>query len=186
MVIRQDHRLAGALRLAGIARAHLQSAPGKTRPDRLHHRLVVDHLQPEQFRHGFARDVIRRRPEPAGDEHDFRASERLGQRVANARAAIRHRDLPFEPQPERKERLGKNARMRVEDAAEQQFGAGIEDFDAHRFRFSARIVSPSACTSDQFARASQAHGQLRSGGSTTAQSSIGRVVASARCRSSSG
>ncbi len=130
-LIRQHHRLRRPLRLPRDPCAHRQAAPREPLRDRLHHLLIVDQRQPQQFRRDLPRDVIRRRPESAGDDHDLRAREALEQRAANV-GAIGHRHLAIHPQPEWKERLRQEAEMSIEHAAKQQFGAGIDDFNAHR------------------------------------------------------
>ena len=87
-------------------------------------------FEAEPFADDFARDVVGRRAEPAGDEDDFRARRGLGESLAD-HVAIGHRDLPGDAQAERKQRLGEKFEVGVEDIAEQQLGAGIDDFDAH-------------------------------------------------------
>src|SRR5438067_2196396 len=95
--------MCGSSFAAMIARAR-SSTSGEAGLDGCEHFSVEVHFNPEQFGHDIARDVVCRRPEAAGDEHDVRPRECFAQRVADC-FAIRHRDLPLHAQAKRKEFL---------------------------------------------------------------------------------
>ena len=132
----------GAVRIpehGGLARAQslelhavirLQSATREAFLNRAPDFLVVLQLQAEQFRDDVARDVVRRGAEAAGHEHDVGVSKRVAHGVAD-RPAVGHRDLPLHAQPEREKLARDECEVRVHGAAEHEFGAGIDDLDAH-------------------------------------------------------
>ncbi len=128
--IGQDDGFRGALGLPPIARAHGHVTPGEALFDGGHHRFIVDQCEAQQFGDRFAGEVIGGRAQSAGDQHHIGPAKGLGHRLANG-IAIRHGDLALDPQAERKKRLADKLEMGVEDAAEEEFRAGIEDFDAH-------------------------------------------------------
>ena len=139
VLVGQHRGLGRAQRLEPDPRAQGQTAPGKALRDGAHDFLVMHESEPQPVGHHIAGDVVRRRPEPAGHEQDLRARRRLDQRLADDQP-IRNGDLPSDPQPERKERLGEEPQVGVEDVAEQQLGPGIDDFDVHGWKMAWTLV----------------------------------------------
>ena len=78
----------------------------------------------------FARDVVRRRSETAGNENQIRPLDVLVQSIANRRP-IGDRHLALDPQAERENLARDEAKVSVDYVAEQDFGAGVYDEDAH-------------------------------------------------------
>jgi hypothetical protein len=99
--------------------------------DRGHDRWVVAHLQAQKLSRYFPCDIVGRWPEATGNENDFGMFQRVAKRSAN-RGPVRHRDLPLDAQPERKDLSRDEREMGIEDVAEEKFRAGIKDDCLHR------------------------------------------------------
>ncbi len=83
----------------------------------------------EQFGGDVAGEVIGGRPEAAGDDDDFRAlAKRVEQRVADG-GAVGHADLTVNAQAEVEKFLSEEGEVGVGDVAEEELGAGVDDFD---------------------------------------------------------
>ena len=94
-------------------------------------RLVDYQAEAEELRGDFARHVIRRRSETAGDQKDVAAWKSIEQRPANGRS-VRDGRLSANPQSEGEKLLAEIGKVGVCHAAKQQLGAGIKDLDVHR------------------------------------------------------
>jgi hypothetical protein len=99
--------------------------------DRADHRFVEYQAEAEQLRGDFARHVIRRRSETACDQKDVAARKGIEQRPTNGRP-VRNGRLSGNPKSERKKLLTEIGQVGICHTAEQQFGAGVKDFDVHR------------------------------------------------------
>ena len=95
-----------------------------------HHFLVVLEREAEEIGGDVAGEIVGRRAEAAGDEHDVGAAEGFAEAVADG-VAVGDGSLALDAQAEGKEFLGEQDEVGIGDAAQHEFGAGIEDFDAH-------------------------------------------------------
>ena len=93
-------------------------------------RRVLRQRTAEQFGGEVARQVVARRPEAAGDQHEVSASERFLERVTDG-GSVGHAHLLVNPQAEGEEFLAEKGQVGVGDVAEEQLGAGVDDFDLH-------------------------------------------------------
>ena len=98
--------------------------------DRREDALVEMERTAQHLRDDFPRDVIAGGTESTGDEDHVAARKGLGQDRANF-ISVGDRRLALHPQAELKEFLTKVGRVGVHDLAEEQFRAGVDDFEAH-------------------------------------------------------
>ena len=94
-------------------------------------RRVFGHGPAEEFGGEVACQVVARRPEAAGDQHEVGASKRFLERRADGRP-VGHADLMVDAQAEGEKFLAEKGQVGVGDVAEEEFGAGVDDFDLHR------------------------------------------------------
>ena len=131
MRIRQNGGAFGDHRLPEHAVTQHDLSSMQAFADRGGHGLVGKKPQAEQLRGDLSGDIVRRRPEPAGDQKNVAAREGGEQRLANG-ATVRNGRLPGNAQPQREELLSEIGKVRVRDAPEQELRSGIENFNVHR------------------------------------------------------
>src|SRR4051794_442562 len=85
ILVRQDDCAFWNLSLAGNAIAEWDSTFFQTLADAGHQCLILNQLQAEQIRYDFARDIIRSRPEAAGNEKNIVSWKHFVERVSNSR-----------------------------------------------------------------------------------------------------
>jgi hypothetical protein len=87
-------------------------------------------FQVEQISRDFTGDVIRGGTESAGDENYFGLGQRSLDRLAD-RVTVGNGDLALNPQAKRENFPSDEPQMRIQNVAEEQLGAGIDDDHTH-------------------------------------------------------
>ena len=93
--------------------------------------IVRDQFFAKQFGDKFACDVIGGRAESAGSDDEVGAAQRLAHGVLDSAAGVRDCYLPRNDVTKIREPATKPLLVRVQDATQHQFTAGIDDFDIH-------------------------------------------------------
>ena len=130
MFVRQDPCAFRHIRLTRHPIRQSEAAARRPLLDSLQDRRIVLQFQPEEVGRDFTRNVVRRRPQTAGDEDDLRPVQRFRDGLAN-RLTIRDRDLTLDPQPERKDFPRDEVEMGVEHIADEKLRARVNDDDIH-------------------------------------------------------
>jgi hypothetical protein len=128
--ILEHHRPFRHHRLAIIEQILLQLPHAEHLVDRREDAFVEMERTLQHLRNDFPSDVVARRTQSARDEDHVAAGECLGQDRADL-IAIGDRRLALHPQAKLEEFLPEVGRVRVHDFAEEQFRAGVDDFEAH-------------------------------------------------------
>ena len=126
------------------------TSAGEVGANMLKHPGIFFQGKAEQVRRNFAGDVIAGRTQPARDQNDVTARNRFHQRQADF-VAVGNADLPLDAQSQLEQLTAQPVGMRVQRLAEQQFGAGIDQVNAHA-RQSTRFASPHRSSSAYMAR----------------------------------
>ena len=130
MGVVDDRRPGGDLRLPSDAGQEGSVDPAKVGVQACENPGILGQRQAEEFGHQVAGDVVGRRAQATRDEDEVGASNRVQQRLADRRA-VRDADLPVHAQAQWKKLQAEKGQVRVGDVAEQQLGAGVDDFDFH-------------------------------------------------------
>ena len=97
------------------------------------HHLVAHQFFTEHLRNQIPRDVVGSRPESAGDNHQLRPGQRLAHRLLDVVRSVRHGHLARDDGAAIGEAAADPLLVRVQNAAEQQFAAGVDEFNVHKY-----------------------------------------------------
>ena len=129
VVVRKHRRAIGHIGLASGAIRHLEAALFEAFADLLENGIVVPQRTTSQFRDDLSGNIVRSRTETAGHENDIASGGGFLDRQAN-RIAVRYSRLSLHSQSKREELLGEKREMGIDHAAEKEFRARVQDFNA--------------------------------------------------------
>ena len=109
-------------------------ARGKEMSDAGEGGRVADQLSAEDLRDNIAGEVVAGGAETAGDDDQFRPCQGLAESVPDLQGVVRDTNLAGNFAAQVGKLAAKPLLVGVEDAADQEFGAGIDQFDAHESR----------------------------------------------------
>jgi hypothetical protein len=130
-LVHKNQRAFGNKCFHGRFRRARTTAFGEKFFDVRQHLRIRDQLFAEQFRDEVTREVIRSRAESAGRDHQIRTTQSFAHGLLDLAAGIGHGDLPRDNVAEVGEAPAKPLLVRVQDAAQHQFAAGIHEFNIH-------------------------------------------------------
>ena len=96
------------------------------------HVKIFDEFFAQHFCDQLARDVVRRRPQPASGDDQVRATQRFAHGGLNLAARIRDRDLPRHNVSHICEPTAQPLLMRIEHTTQHQLATCIDDFNIHK------------------------------------------------------
>ena len=117
------------------ARGHRPVARNKKVFDAFGDRSVFDQRFAEQLGDQIAREVVGCGAKSAGGDDEVGAGQRFTHGLLDIRTRVRHGDLPADGVAEVGQAAAKPLLMGVEDAAQQEFTAGVDEFDDHARKF---------------------------------------------------
>ena len=129
VVVRKHRCAVGHVGLACGAIGDLQAALFKAFADLLENGFVVAQRTAGQFRDDFPGNVVRSRTQTAGHENDIASGGGFLDRHANG-IAVWYSRLLLHSQSKRKKLLGEKREVGVDHAAEKEFRARVQDFNA--------------------------------------------------------
>ncbi len=115
-------------RLSPVHFGHLQTAPGKPPRDGCGDFRILRHRQTERLGDDVSSQIVIGRPEATCQDHQVGALQRFRENGAQALAVVTDDRLAFYLDPEAREFLRDEQRVRVEPRPAQQLAADCDDF----------------------------------------------------------
>ena len=110
---------------------HGAAQPPEARFDTLQDGGIQHELAAEQVGHRFAREIVQRRAQATGRDHQFDAVERAAEGVANVVVLVADHGFAGHGDAESVEPLGEEKRVGIDAVGREQFRTDRDDFSLH-------------------------------------------------------